>query len=199
MIRWRKAGRLAHKRMKSLIEKLLAAVGLVCASPVLLLLWPLIALTSKGPVIFRQERVGRDRKTFICYKFRTMAMGTKQAGTHEVSASAVTSIGRILRATKLDELPQLWNILKGEMSFVGPRPCLPSQEELIDEREERGVFSILPGVTGLGQIRGIDMSEPRRLAECDAEYVNSRSPGGDIGIIWKTLTGSGRGDRVSKG
>ncbi|MDF1859549.1 MAG: sugar transferase [Verrucomicrobiales bacterium] len=185
--------------MKSLIEKLLAAVGLVCASPVLLLLWPLIALTSKGPVIFRQERVGRDRKTFFCYKFRTMAMGTKQAGTHEVSASAVTSIGRILRATKLDELPQLWNILKGEMSFVGPRPCLPSQEELIDEREERGVFSILPGVTGLGQIRGIDMSEPRRLAECDAEYVNSRSPGGDIGIIWKTLTGSGRGDRVSKG
>lgn len=198
MIPWPKAGRVPYKRMKSVIEKLLAATGLVLVSPALLILWPLIALTSKGPVIFRQERVGRDQKTFGCYKFRTMAVGTKQAGTHEVSASAVTSIGKILRATKLDELPQLWNIIKGEMSFVGPRPCLPSQEELIQEREKRGVFSILPGVTGLGQIRGIDMSEPRRLAECDAEYLHTRSPGGDVGIIWKTLTGSGRGDRVSR-
>jgi lipopolysaccharide/colanic/teichoic acid biosynthesis glycosyltransferase len=92
-----------------------------------------------------------------------MAAGTKQAGTHEVSASSVTKIGRFLRATKLDEIPQLWNVVRGEMAFVGPRPCLPSQTELVQEREIRGVYGIIPGITGLGQVRGIDMSEPVRL------------------------------------
>ncbi|MEM1443096.1 MAG: sugar transferase, partial [Verrucomicrobiota bacterium] len=94
------------------------------------------------------------------------------------------------------EIPQLWNVLRGEMSFVGPRPCLPSQSELIEEREKRGVFTVLPGVTGLGQINGIDMSVPERLAECDAEYVQNQNLALDLRIIWQTVMGAGREDRV---
>jgi O-antigen biosynthesis protein WbqP len=113
-----------------------------------------------------------------------------------VSASSVTKIGRFLRATKLDEIPQLWNVVRGEMAFVGPRPCLPSQTELVQEREIRGVYGIIPGITGLGQVRGIDMSEPLRLAEIDAEYLQTRSLALDLRLAWQTVRGGGSGDRV---
>lgn len=182
--------------MRRFVEILFATIALALASPVIFLGLVLVRLTSPGPALFRQTRVGVGKKEFVCLKLRTMKTGTKQLGTHEVSASSVTPVGKFLRATKLDELPQLINILRGEMGFVGPRPCLPSQVELIEERDSRGVFTVLPGITGLGQVRGIDMSEPARLAECDAEYVRNRSLWFDIQLVWRTFLGSGRGDRV---
>jgi O-antigen biosynthesis protein WbqP len=121
--------------------------------------------------LFRQERVGRHQKPFTLVKFRTMEKDTASVASHLASASAITPFGRFLRRTKLDELPQLWNVLKGDMSLVGPRPCLFNQEELIAEREARGVYQARPGITGLAQVNGIDMSTPRLLAETDAKML----------------------------
>lgn len=126
-----------------------------------------------------------------------MKVGTRQVGTHQLSESAVTGIGRFLRSTKLDEIPQLWNVLIGDMSLVGPRPCLPTQEELIGEREKKGVFSVVPGITGLSQIEGLDMSNPVGLASRDADYVESASFGLDFKILVWTALGKGSGDRVT--
>ncbi len=125
-----------------------------------------------------------------------MRQDTASVATHLADASAVTKLGQFLRRSKLDELPQLWNVLKGEMSLVGPRPCLFSQTELIDERESRGVFKARPGITGLAQINGIDMSTTRLLAETDALMLNKMSLWGYFTFILKTVLGSGRGDRI---
>lgn len=182
--------------MRSLLERIVALLGLVAVSPFLAIAIVLIRLDSSGAAIFRQERVGKGKAPFICYKLRTMVVGTKQAGTHDIGAAAVTRVGRFLRATKLDEFPQLWNVLRGEMAFVGPRPCLPSQMELIREREARGVYAILPGITGLGQVRGVDMSDPVRLAEIDADYVRDRALALDLRLLVWTACGGGSGDRV---
>lgn len=182
--------------MRLFLERLVALLGLIATSPFLALAVILIRLDSPGAALFRQERVGIGKKPFTCLKLRTMAQGTKQAGTHEVSAASVTRLGRILRATKLDEIPQLWNVVRGEMAFVGPRPCLPSQTELVHEREIRGVYEVLPGITGLGQVRGVDMSDPVRLAEIDAEYVRARSLALDLKLVLQTACGGGAGDRV---
>src|SRR5690606_27450560 len=141
----------------------------------MLLIW-LVGLFDTGSPIFRQERVGRYRKPFVLVKFRTMKKNTASVASHLADASAVTPFGGFLRKTKLDELPQLWNVLKGEMSLVGPRPCLPNQYELIRERQLRGVFGVRPGITGLAQIQGVDMSAPVLLAEIDAQMVKTLSP-----------------------
>ncbi len=162
----------------------------------LLIVWALVKFTSPGPGLFVQKRVGRKGCSFKLYKFRTMAMGTKQAGTHEVSAASITPIGAFLRRTKLDELPQVVNILKGELSLIGPRPCLPLQEELVAERRARGVLDIRPGISGLAQTEGIDMSDPVRLAKRDSDYIGLQSILLDIKLILATATGSGRGDHV---
>lgn len=162
----------------------------------LLIAWALVRWTSPGPGIFAQERIGKNGQPFTCYKFRTMAQGTKQAGTHEVAASAVTRVGAFLRRTKLDELPQIWNIFRNELSLVGPRPCLPVQKELIAERQARGVLRIKPGITGWAQIRNVDMSDPVRLARLDAEYVALQTLLLDLKIVLATATGSGQGDKV---
>lgn len=164
----------------------------------LLIVWLLVKTGSDGPGIFAQERVGKGGKVFTCYKFRTMGKDTRQAGTHEISESAVTPIGAFLRKTKIDELPQVWNILKGELSLVGPRPCLPVQEELVAERKKRGVLDVLPGITGFAQIQGIDMSHPVRLARKDAEYIARRGLLFDLKIILGTFIGKGQGDRTAK-
>ncbi|NJM51010.1 MAG: NAD-dependent epimerase/dehydratase family protein [Sphingomonadales bacterium] len=163
----------------------------------MLILFAAVKLSSAGPAIFAQQRVGRYGKPFTCYKFRTMRTGTKQAGTHDIGADAITGIGAFLRRTKLDELPQLVNILRGEISLVGPRPCLPVQEELVAERRVRGVLNILPGITGWAQINDIDMSDPVRLAVTDADYSARRSIPFELLIILKTFTGSGQGDRTA--
>ncbi len=175
----------------------------VAVSLILTLWWVMLALalairlTSKGPAIFAQTRIGKNRETFTCYKFRTMAEGTACVATHNATHNAITPLGRILRKTKLDELPQLFNILRGEMSLVGPRPCLPIQQELITERDKRGVYHLCPGITGLAQVQGIDMSNPQRLAIEDARYVEKRSFSLDLKTILQTLIGGGQGDKVS--
>lgn len=162
----------------------------------LLLIWVLIRLGSSGPGIFTQARVGQNQRVFTCYKFRTMHDGTKQAGTHEVSTASVTRIGHILRRTKLDELPQVLNLLKGELSLIGPRPCLPVQTELITERTARGVLEIAPGISGLAQIEGRDMSDPVALARRDADYAALQCILLDLRIALATAKGGGQGDQI---
>lgn len=173
-----------------------AAIGLVCLAPVVAACALLVRLSSKGPVIFRQTRVGKDERPFTCYKLRTMRTETAHVPTHQMASSAVTPIGRHLRRLKLDELPQLWNVLKGDMSFVGPRPCLPTQVELILARRRLGLAGLMPGITGISQVAGIDMSDPERLAASDARYVDAMSLLTDLSLIWQAVAGAGRGDRV---
>lgn len=172
-----------------------ALLGLVCASPVLLVL-TLIGLFDTGSPIFCQVRVGRHQKPFTLVKFRTMKVGTASVASHLASVSAITPFGDFLRKSKLDELPQLWNVLKGEMSLVGPRPCLFNQEVLIAERDRRGVFDVLPGITGLAQVNTIDMSTPELLAETDARMIESLTLRNYFTYILQTVTGKGSGDRV---
>lgn len=176
-------------------DVLLSLLGLVFGMPLFLLL--LVAgWMDTGQPLFFQVRVGREQRPFVLIKFRTMRPETASVATHLADRSAVTRWGRFLRRSKLDELPQLWNVLKGEMSLVGPRPCLTTQTELIAEREMRGVFSVRPGITGLAQIRGIDMSTPRLLAETDAAMLAKLGVTHYFHYIWNTLRGQGRGDRV---
>jgi lipopolysaccharide/colanic/teichoic acid biosynthesis glycosyltransferase len=162
----------------------------------LLILWLLVRRGSPGPGIFAQERVGRYGKPFICYKFRTMQEGTVQAGTHEVSQASVTPLGRFLRGTKLDELPQVWNILKNEISLIGPRPGLPVQTELFKKRQAGGVFDVKPGISGLAQVNNIDMSDPEKLAQWDARYIALQSLVSDFKIVMATVKGGGQGDKI---
>jgi lipopolysaccharide/colanic/teichoic acid biosynthesis glycosyltransferase len=123
-----------------------------------------------------------------------MRAGTPDRASHEVGASTITRSGRFLRRTKVDELPQLWNVILGDMSLVGPRPCLPSQRELIDEREKLGVLRLLPGITGIGQLAGLDMSDPVALAHADAAYLAPWSLGRDLDLLIRTAVGGGSGD-----
>ncbi|WP_083982594.1 sugar transferase [Devosia soli] len=162
-----------------------------------LILWAAIRLQSRGPGIFAQERVGRGGRIFTCFKFRTMKAGTPQTATNLVSGSAVTSLGRVLRRTKLDELPQIWNIFRNEMSFIGPRPCLPTQRTLVEARERLGVLDIKPGISGLAQVAGVDMSDPHLLAELDARYLALRSLALDANIVLATIRGNGQGDNTA--
>jgi lipopolysaccharide/colanic/teichoic acid biosynthesis glycosyltransferase len=182
---------------KRLLDLALAAPGLVLLSPLFLACCLAVRLDSKGPAVFRQTRVGAGQKPFTCLKLRTMFLDTPEGASHTIRASAVTRVGRMLRRTKLDEIPQLINVLRGELSLVGPRPCLPSQAELIAAREARGVFAARPGITGLAQIAGIDMSDPQRLANVDAEYVRTASMRLDLWILLMTVFGRGRGDRTA--
>lgn len=151
---------------------------------------------SKGPAIFAQERVGQNGHSFICYKFRTMGINTEQAATHNVSAASITRAGAFLRRTKLDELPQAVNLLKNEMSLVGPRPCLPVQTELVRLRQLRGVLAMKPGITGLAQVNDVDMSDPAKLAAWDSRYGAYRTLLLDCLLILRTMIGGGSGDRV---
>ena len=164
------------------------AVAVPCfivAVPLMLLAIVAIKTTSRGPALFSQTRVGRHESEFRCHKLRTMATGTPDLPTHEVGRMSITPIGAFLRRFKIDELPQLWNVLAGEMSIVGPRPCLPRQAELIEHRRRLGVFKLKPGITGFAQANGIDMSTPRLLAEADARY--SPSIRNDLLLIFRTF------------
>jgi lipopolysaccharide/colanic/teichoic acid biosynthesis glycosyltransferase len=181
--------------MTRVFDVVLSLAGLIIGAPVLVMLSVLGWLDTRSP-LFRQERVGRHQKPFTLVKFRTMRPDTASVATHLADASAVTRLGHFLRRSKLDELPQLWNVLKGEMSLVGPRPCLFSQEALIVERAERQVFNVRPGITGLAQIQGIDMSTPLLLAETDARMLQDLGLTAYFTYIIKTVTGAGRGDRI---
>ena len=181
--------------MRRFFDIFLSVIGLSVLSPLLILVIFLSWVDTRSP-IFRQERVGRYQKPFILVKFRTMRIESPSVATHLTNASAVTLLGRLLRRTKLDELPQLWNVLRGEMSLVGPRPCLFNQKNLIQERSSRGIFNARPGITGLAQIQGIDMSTPELLAVTDAKMLESISVGKYFQYIVLTLIGKGAGDRV---
>lgn len=181
--------------MTRLCDVILSLAGLLVGMPALALLW-VLGWFDTGSPLFRQKRVGRYQKPFTLVKFRTMRPETASVATHLADASAVTKLGHFLRRTKLDELPQLWNVLKGEMSLVGPRPCLFNQTELIAERELRGAFNARPGITGLAQISGIDMSTPKLLAETDALMLKEMSMVAYFKYIFKTVAGSGSGDRI---
>jgi O-antigen biosynthesis protein WbqP len=184
--------------MKRLFDVTVSSIALVVLSPVLLLLIWIVRLNSEGPGLFRQIRIAKNGGTFVCYKLRTMKTGTPHRPSHEVSKTSVTSLGGFLRRTKLDEIPQLYNVIRGEMSLVGPRPCLPSQSALIEARRISGALFLKPGITGPAQIQGIDMSDPGLLAKVDGEYAYNRSFAGDLSLIWRTITGSGRGkDRLA--
>ncbi|PSV18352.1 sugar transferase [Photobacterium kishitanii] len=175
----------------------LSVIGLLVGGPILLVIFIIGFFDSRKP-IFLQKRVGLYGQEFTLIKFRTMSIGTKSVATHMVDASSVTKFGAILRKTKLDELPQLINVLCGDMSFVGPRPCLFNQRELINERDKRGVFNVLPGITGLAQVSNIDMSDPVLLAKIDQEMINNLSVYFYFKYIIQTALGNGAGDKVNK-
>ncbi len=174
---------------------LFSVLGLTLGLPLLILLW-VIGLFDTGSPIFFQQRLGQNRKPFLLVKFRTMKPDTASVPTHLADVSAITPLGYFLRRTKIDELPQLWNVLVGDMSLVGPRPCLKSQEDLIAEREGRQVFKVRPGITGLAQVQAIDMSTPKLLAKTDALMLKNMSVKVYFFYIYKTITGAGRGDRI---
>lgn len=181
--------------MIRLFDFFFSLVGLVVGFPVLVILF-IIGLFDTGSPLFRQERVGRLGRPFILVKFRTMCVDTASVASHLASSASITRFGHFLRRTKLDELPQLWNVLKGEMSLVGPRPCLFNQEELIEERRTRGVLDARPGITGLAQVNEIDMSTPVLLAETDARMLSSLTLSDYFKYIFMTVAGRGSGDRV---
>ncbi|ABE49545.1 sugar transferase [Methylobacillus flagellatus] len=172
-----------------------SVIGLVLGFPLLLSIYTL-GLFDTGAPLFRQVRVGRYRQPFTLVKFRTMKVDTASVASHLASTNSITRLGRFLRRTKLDELPQLWNVLKGEMSLVGPRPNLFNQEELMAERELRGVYHARPGITGLAQVNDIDMSTPRLLAETDARMLREMNVRLYFKLLIQTVLGRGQGDRV---
>lgn len=181
--------------MLRVFDVILSLVGLLLSLPILLALMMLGYLDTGSP-LFRQTRVGRYQQPFTLVKLRTMKLGTTSIASHLADGSAITPLGRILRKSKLDELPQLWNVLKGDMSLVGPRPCLFNQEELIQERAARGIFDVRPGITGIAQLNNIDMSTPKLLAKIDAAMLNKLTPKLYFQCLVTTILGKGMGDRV---
>jgi O-antigen biosynthesis protein WbqP len=171
--------------------------GLLILSPFITILW-VIGFFDTGSPIFAQERVGKHKKPFKLYKFRSMHVNTQSVATHLASQASVTKWGSFLRKSKLDELPQLFNVLLGDMSLVGPRPNLFNQDELILERENRGVYKVVPGITGEAQINKIDMSTPQLLAETDAVMTKNLTFHKYIYYIVVTVLGKGSGDRMRK-
>ena len=178
-----------------LIDFVASIIGLIIGLPIMVLIF-ILGYFDTGAPIFIQERVGKHKKPFKLIKFRTMKPGTASVATHLASASAITPFGGFLRKTKLDELPQLINVLKGDMSLVGPRPCLYSQGELIEARERNNVFDARPGITGLAQVNGIDMSNPEYLAQVDQQMLGALSLRAYVKYLALTLIGGGSGDRV---
>ena len=177
------------------LDIMLSATGLVVASP-LLIGATAIGYLDTGSPLFIQERVGKDQKPFKLIKFRTMKLSTESVASHLVDNTSITKLGKVLRKTKLDELPQLINVLKGEMSLVGPRPNLFNQKDLIEARDEMGVYDVLPGITGLAQLSGIDMSTPERLAKKDKEMIDTLNLKNYFSYILSTALGKGSGDAV---
>lgn len=181
--------------MLRLLDIVFATLGLIFGLPIFIGL-TILGLFDTGAPIFKQTRVGRHQRLFVLVKFRTMKPDAPHVASHLADAAAITRLGRFLRHTKLDELPQLWNVLLGDMSLIGPRPCLVSQKELIDERARRGVFDARPGITGLAQISGIDMSTPKLLAETDEKMLRNLNVKSYLKLLLLTASGDGSGDRV---
>jgi O-antigen biosynthesis protein WbqP len=172
--------------MIRLFDFLFSFLGLIIFLPILILLLT-ISLLKNGSPLFKQQRVGFNQKLFLLIKLRTMKKDTKSAATHLIDSSMITPFGYFLRQTKLDEVPQLFNVLIGDMSIVGPRPCLSSQKKLIKERKKRGVFKVKPGITGLAQISKINMKTPTLLAKTDLKMIKKINVYNYFYYIFKTF------------
>lgn len=166
-------------------------IGLVMTSPILLLTAAAIKADSKGPVLFKQQRPGLDNKLFTIYKFRSMAVNTPNIETAKLGegVSYITPVGKFIRKTSIDELPQLINVVKGEMSIVGPRPALYNQYELIEKRTALGIHKVKPGITGYAQVMGRDEISDDEKVKYDKYYVDHQSFMFDMWIIWETIKG----------
>ncbi|MBU3111465.1 sugar transferase [Clostridium lacusfryxellense] len=175
--------------MQRILDVIISLIILIILSPILLIVGVLIKLNSKGPVLFTQMRIGKGNELFKFYKFRSMQVGTPNVATDKLegSKSYITSIGKVLRKTSIDELPQLLNTLKGDMTFVGPRPALFNQKKLKDMRTKVGVHKLLPGVTGWAQINGRDNNDDREKTDYDLYYLKNKSFMLDIKILFSTV------------
>lgn len=181
--------------MYRLIDFVTALFGIILMFPVFVIVF-VIGIFDTGSPLFFQKRVGKNKKAFTLVKFRTMSVDTKSVASHLASQASITKLGAFLRKTKIDELPQLWNVLMGEMSLVGPRPNLFNQKELIDARDTKNVYSVRPGITGLAQIQNIDMSTPVELAKTDSIMIKNMTFKNYLLYIFKTVKGAGTGDAV---
>jgi O-antigen biosynthesis protein WbqP len=179
------------------LDIILALTGIIVLSPFMIIVF-VMGFFDTGSPIFFQERVGKNKVPFILVKFRSMSLDSQSVASHLVDPAKITRFGKFLRRTKLDELPQLWNVLKGEMSFVGPRPCLANQSDLVYERTIRNVFEVRPGITGLAQINNIDMSNPKRIAKVEQLMLRNITLVSYFQYIGVTLLGHGRGDAIVK-
>lgn len=166
--------------------------------PIMVLASFLIFFEDGLPIFFRQERLGKNKKIFTIYKIRTMKNDAPQLGTHAVSNGFILKIGKLIRKIKLDEFPQLINVIIGDINLVGPRPGLVTQEMLLREREKKNIFKINPGITGLAQILGYDMSNPKKLSEVDLIYVKNKSKYVDLMILLGTFFSKYRNQIASK-
>ena len=175
--------------MKRAFDIIMSLGAIIVLSPVFLITALLVLSADGAPVIYKQKRVGKDAKLFTIYKFRTMKNGTRIAATNDLTESQdqIIAFGGLLRKTSLDELPQLVNILKGDMSFVGPRPLIPEEKDIHELRLEHGVYAVRPGLTGLAQVNGRDKVSIEEKVRLDSEYVNTRNLGLDIKIFFKTF------------
>jgi len=185
--------------VKRIFDLLLGLVATVCLLIPIVIVVTLVKVTSQGPILYWSDRVGRYNKIFRMPKFRTMLVGTPAVATHLLSdpASYLTPIGSFLRRTSLDELPQLWSIFRGDMSFVGPRPALFNQDDLIELRAQKGIDALVPGLTGWAQINGRDELPIPQKVELDAEYLIQQSFWFDLKILWVTFLKVIKRDGVS--
>ncbi|EGP0010649.1 sugar transferase [Enterococcus faecium] len=202
MLRINRGSKVYKDGLKRGIDLLLSLAGIIVLSPILLILCLAIKIDSKGPVIFKQKRVGKNKSHFYIYKFRTMKVDTpKETPTHLLSNPDffITRVGKFLRKTSLDELPQLFNILKGDMAVIGPRPALWNQYDLIEERDKYHANDIRPGLTGLAQISGRDELEIEYKARLDGQYTSNITPLMDLKCFFGTIISVFKSDGVVEG
>lgn len=187
--------------MKRLFDFTVSLMLIIALIPVFLIISLVVLIDSGSPVIFKQYRVGKDNKLFYIYKFRTMKVDTRNTSTEDLKEAddCITKSGRILRKTSLDELPQLFNVLTGKMSFVGPRPLIPEEKDIRNLRKEYGVYSVRPGITGWAQVNGRDMLSTKEKALFDKEYVEKQSLIFDIKIMFKTVAVVLKRENISEG
>lgn len=187
--------------MKRVFDFTVSLLLIIILSPLFLLISLIILIDAGCPVIFRQYRVGKDNKLFYIYKFRTMKKNTRNAAKCELeeSESCITASGRLLRKTSLDEMPQLFNVLRGDMSFVGPRPLIPEEKEIRALRKEYNVYSVRPGITGLAQVNGRDKLSIEEKALFDKEYIDKQSLWLDFKILLKTVSVVLKRENISEG
>lgn len=174
--------------MLVLIRNLICLIALLVLFPIIVICGLLVIIEDGFPVIFKQARLGKDKKEFMIYKLRTMKKNVPSLGTHEIDSTLYLRVGSLLRISKLDELPQLFNVISGDLNLVGPRPGLPNQTDLKESRANKNIFLIKPGITGLGQVAGYNMSNPPLLSEVDKVYMDSKSMLLDIKILIATFT-----------